>query len=217
VPGCANCGVPLTHKQVKRGGIYCSRQCGSSWRIKTEQDIRATRRAKQRRHRLRHRDRYIESGRAAYAADPERHRQKNHAWRLRNPEKTREANRKFREEHPEYSLAWRHANKDRVAGYDRDFAQRNPQKIAEKRARRRALLRNAPEVEKIDRLLIYARDSGICHICGRHVQRSSFTLDHLIPLAHGGPHVASNLGVAHFSCNSRRGDGRIPAQLLLIG
>jgi 5-methylcytosine-specific restriction endonuclease McrA len=43
------------------------------------------------------------------------------------------------------------------------------------------------------------------------------TLDHLIPLSKGGNHTSDNLALAHGRCNSRRGAGRIPAQLRLLG
>jgi len=55
---------------------------------------------------------------------------------------------------------------------------------------------------QIDRLRLYQRDKGICHICKRKVSINKFTLDHLIPRIHGGPDtiVFSNL------IHSRLGD-----------
>lgn len=41
-----------------------------------------------------------------------------------------------------------------------------------------------------------------CHICGLP---GSDTLDHLTPLAAGGPNVSDNWAPAHRSCNSSKG------------
>jgi hypothetical protein len=61
------------------------------------------------------------------------------------------------------------------------------------------------------------RDNWRCHICSGHVHRKDATRDHLIPVIHGGLTTAENLALAHRRCNTRRLDGRIPAQLRLVG
>ena len=61
------------------------------------------------------------------------------------------------------------------------------------------------------------RDGWRCHLCGRRVRRIEATADHLIPRSHGGGDDPINLRLAHRSCNSSRGAGRTPAQLVLIG
>ena len=88
---------------------------------------------------------------------------------------------------------------------------------ADAEARRRAKIRGAERIEKVDRLAIYDRDGGVCHICEKPVDRDEFHLDHLIPIARGGTHTVDNVAAAHRECNQRRGAGRIPAQLLLFG
>jgi 5-methylcytosine-specific restriction endonuclease McrA len=88
---------------------------------------------------------------------------------------------------------------------------------ADNQNKRRARMNAAAIIEKVDRNAVYERDNGICHICHRKVSEKTFTLDHLIPIAHHGDHTAINLAVAHRRCNSRRGPGRLPAQLRLIG
>jgi 5-methylcytosine-specific restriction endonuclease McrA len=67
----------------------------------------------------------------------------------------------------------------------------------------------------IDPREIYDRDGGRCHICGKRVTFERMTLDHLVPVSKGGEHVALNVRIAHGSCNSSRGAGRLPAQLIL--
>jgi len=108
------------------------------------------------------------------------------------------------------------ADPERARARVLDWQRRNPDKHAAAESARRARLRGV-EVEKIDRFSLYERDGGRCHVCGKIVPRDKLELDHLIPLAKGGPHLATNLRVAHRSCNARRNHGQIPAQLLLIG
>lgn len=159
-----------------------------------------------------------------------RHHEKNKA-RTREYSKRTKQPQKWAKEHPERfaelrrnhwhnggrekQAEWNAANPERLAEYQRAYTKRHYQKILDKNHRRRAKLRNAPDVEKIDRLAIYDRDGGVCHICGKKVSAKSFTLDHLVPIARGGSHIATNVRVAHGSCNSRRGADRLPAQLIL--
>lgn len=68
-------------------------------------------------------------------------------------------------------------------------------------------------VERVYRAEIYKRDDGKCQICGKKVDLTkvaphpkSPTLDHIIPLAKGGTHEPKNVQLAHFICNSLKGD-----------
>lgn len=88
----------------------------------------------------------------------------------------------------------------------------NPDAMRDKRARRRARKKGATHIEKIDRREVYARDGGLCAICGEHVPADSCTLDHITPLAAGGSHTYDNLAVAHARCNKAKGDGNTPTQ-----
>ncbi|GAC81238.1 HNH endonuclease [Gordonia malaquae] len=92
---------------------------------------------------------------------------------------------------------------------DRSYVRANN---ARQSARRRALLA-ATDVETFDPVEIFARDNWTCHLCDQPVDRAAKvpdhqapTLDHLTPLAHGGPHTRANVRCAHFICNSVRQD-----------
>ena len=69
------------------------------------------------------------------------------------------------------------------------------------------------------------RDKWKCHLCGLLVYKGKFdvanpkskTLDHLIPASLGGLNDVSNLRLAHFSCNSSKGNRGGNEQLMLIG
>jgi hypothetical protein len=55
------------------------------------------------------------------------------------------------------------------------------------------------------RALVIERDGSVCQLCGKPARRRDIHLDHIKPLAHGGPTVAENLQVAHARCNMRKG------------
>lgn len=89
------------------------------------------------------------------------------------------------------------------------------------KARRNYRLR-VGRVALVDRQSIYRRDQWRCRLCGKPVNRSigvphpyAATLDHILPLALGGTHEPSNVQLAHFICNSRKGDrGQLPLPLV---
>lgn len=85
------------------------------------------------------------------------------------------------------------------------------------RDKRRAKRKGAIVREKITLEKLAGRDNWICHICHKTVKQSNWSCDHLIPLSQGGQHTWLNVALAHRLCNVRRGAGRIPAQLRLLG
>ena len=108
------------------------------------------------------------------------------------------------------NLAWRRARERERFATDPLFRR----KALSRGRQRKARLRGASAIP-VDAVAIGRRDGMRCHLCGRRIALKDFTLDHLIPIVDGGPHTPSNVAAAHRSCNSRRGAGRIPAQLLL--
>ena len=55
---------------------------------------------------------------------------------------------------------------------------------------------------------IRQRAHGLCEYChtAEQWQYVPFTVDHIIPLAHGGTHTLDNLALACFHCNRRKAD-----------
>lgn len=71
---------------------------------------------------------------------------------------------------------------------------------------------------KFHRRTIYVRDGWICGICAQPVDPNlrypdlmSASLDHVVPLSKGGAHTKANVRLAHWICDSRRGDRDIAA------
>jgi 5-methylcytosine-specific restriction endonuclease McrA len=89
---------------------------------------------------------------------------------------------------------------------------------------RRAAIRNL-FVEPVDLRLIAERDKWCCQLCGKRVRKTclwpdplSPSLDHVIPIFHGGEHSRANTQLAHLICNQRKHvTTRTPQQLALIG
>lgn len=70
---------------------------------------------------------------------------------------------------------------------------------------------------------IAERDGWRCHLCGGKVPDRRYaardddaTVDHLIPVSHGGDDIRSNVALAHNRCNWERGNKGL-AQLRLVG
>lgn len=80
------------------------------------------------------------------------------------------------------------------------------QRVKDKRRddRRRARLAGA-EYERVDRGEIIRRDNSTCYLCSTKLALAEIHLDHVIPLARGGSHTASNLRVACAKCNLAKG------------
>lgn len=64
---------------------------------------------------------------------------------------------------------------------------------------------------RFNRKNIWVRDGGKCQYCGRKESLSSFTYDHVVPIAQGGITCWTNIVVACMPCNQRKGD-RTPLQ-----
>jgi len=121
------------------------------------------------------------------------------AWRDANPERNLEAQRR-----------WYAANRDRVREYRRQYREANRDAIRTANNKRKAMHRGAEvnDLTGAEWTTIKAAYGQRCAYC--HIKPKRLTQDHVIPLAKGGHHTASNVVPACQPCNSRKGDRAAP-------
>lgn len=73
--------------------------------------------------------------------------------------------------------------------------------------------------QNVNRFEIYLRDNFTCYLCGQKVDLdapvhddSYPSLDHIVPLSHGGAHSYDNCATAHQKCNRDKSDQPAPGQ-----
>lgn len=95
---------------------------------------------------------------------------------------------------------------------DRHVQRLHPEIKRDQNHRRRIAKRGLVS-EKVKSLQVYERDRWICGICHKRVNSKlsfphpmSASLDHILPLSHGGHHTYVNCQLAHFICNSLKSD-----------
>ncbi len=93
----------------------------------------------------------------------------------------------------------------------------NPEIYKAHARKRKARLRGASVRETVYLKALYERDGGRCRICEKPCAYDVASVDHIIPIAHGGDHSYQNTQLAHLFCNMSRGAGRRPAQARLMG
>jgi hypothetical protein len=103
----------------------------------------------------------------------------------------------------------------------RDTADREAKRRAKRR--RKARQRGA-KCEPYTLAYIAKRDHYRCGLCGKRVAMArpvphpkAPTIDHIVPLDDGGDDVKANVQLAHFICNSVKGNRGGGEQLLLVG
>lgn len=96
-----------------------------------------------------------------------------------------------------------------------EWARQRRNSRADKRVNKNNLVDYGITLEKI-----YARDNGMCWICGGECDWNDYQMrdgikicgkgypskDHVIPLARGGKHSWENVRLAHLKCNMEKGD-----------
>jgi 5-methylcytosine-specific restriction endonuclease McrA len=112
--------------------------------------------------------------------------------------------------HREY-LRRKEADPEAFARWARQWRSRNPDKVREHNATRRARLR-AVVAESFDPYEVFERDDWICGLCDGPIDPSaaypdpmSPSLDHVVPVSRGGVHSRANCQAAHLVCNIRKG------------
>lgn len=65
---------------------------------------------------------------------------------------------------------------------------------------------------------LYARDRGVCWLCGESVRTlDDASRDHVTPVSHGGSNHHTNIKLAHGTCNWIRGNRSLAETAVLFG
>lgn len=115
-----------------------------------------------------------------------------------------EQSKKKAAERRESRRRWASMNAQKVKADRAKWLAANRNKMRAAQQRYRASKRTS-KVERIDFDRICKRDRMICHVCKKPVTKKQLHFDHVIPLAAGGPHIESNIAVAHAFCNISKG------------
>lgn len=215
-------------REVKRRSYFKHReakllQC-KEYRKRNAAKLRAT----AKRYEQLNKDRIRERKKAYYLKNKDRIRQRDQVFRVNNAEWIKERARRSkaknkatliaynkrynlenRERNRKSRRAWYIKNADRILIRQREYYRKNKDKYYAKTARRRAR-RIAATIGDIAALNeIYRRAKSkqaiACHYCKRDIPRGQRHVDHLVPLAKGGPHSAENLVIACQRCNLCKG------------
>jgi len=145
-------------------------------------------------------------------ANPERYRELNAksraAAKLRDPDYFKKYYAQHRERRASEARAWYRANAEHHTAVVNKYRSNNPDKMRAL-GRKNAVARRARKldqfVEVVDPRVVFEQAKGLCGICMMPVDpKSSWEVDHIIPLAKGGVHSYDNVQLAHRSCNRRK-------------
>jgi 5-methylcytosine-specific restriction endonuclease McrA len=143
---------------------------------------------------------------AWYQANKERAQAASRRWYDDNREQQAERGRRWRRENPDRRRAIDRASyerhRDARLRANREYYRADPQREVQKRLRRRARKAGVPfqrytHDQLVQRLSMFPG----CWMCGGQAD----TVDHVKPLAAGGPDLLSNLRPACRSCNASKG------------
>jgi HNH endonuclease len=146
---------------------------------------------------------------AYYARDPEPAKARAAAYRAANPEASRAAVAAWVLANPERKragdAAYQAANMATITLRRAAYSKANLDKARAAAARRKARKLGCV-VTKVDYAAILAEHGMVCHICSGEIESlNDLEMDHVIPLAKGGPHSPENLKPSHTFCNRSKG------------
>ena len=130
---------------------------------------------------------------------------RNRAWREANPDYFRRIYAANRDAYNAKSKAYNAVHQAEARERMRRYRQENRELIRSLNRAAYARKVGAPVVERIDRFEVFDRGGGICGVCQSPVDRQTFHVDHIVPLALGGEHTYRNTQPAHPVCNLRKG------------
>jgi 5-methylcytosine-specific restriction endonuclease McrA len=186
-------------------------------------------RAKDKARRAQNKLKYREQRRRYYRANCERLKANQQAYHSDHREEATRYVTKYQAEHKAelaaYHAAYREAHRDEHRAYDlahyqqvreqrlayrKEYRETHRDQVRANNNLRKARQRNAPiaDLTGAQWEQIKASYRGRCAYCGKPTD--NLTMDHVVPLARGGAHTASNIVPACLTCNMRKKVGPPP-------
>lgn len=150
------------------------------------------------------RKKYLESHREQVKAYKRKYRA-SHKEQIQVYDKQRRESPATREHILGMCRRWRANNTEKVADYNKSYANNNLEYFRQATQKRRAMakaVKSSFTLQEWETAKAYF--GNCCAYCGKHLQR--LTQDHFIPLSKGGAYIASNIIPACKSCNSAKHD-----------
>lgn len=130
-------------------------------------------------------------------ANPERYKASTLAWRKANPERVKYTK-------AAYSKAWSKANPEKVKAAIAAWRKANPETRSIYRQTRRAkLYGNGGKLSKGLAGKLFKLQKGKCPCCKQPLG-TDYHLDHIVPIALGGPNIDSNIQLLRQRCNNQK-------------
>jgi len=208
---------------------WCKECCAAhqlKWRSNHREELNAKQSARYRANpqicnswRKRNSDKVLARRRELYATNPEIGRMRSRNWASANPEKRRTsattwflANKNIAHAS---CKAWREKHLDELREKHRAWHMNNPEQTRALRTAGHAKRKQRLSVvicERIDPFEIFERDKWKCCLCKVKTPRelrgtsepNAPVIDHIIPLALGGPHTRANLRCLCYKCNATK-------------
>lgn len=212
-----DCGVSFTRRcRGRDANRYCSRQCSSKHRAEIRADESSINRPKTCRVYFSHCAKdgcgsifCAQTSRVMYCSDECR--------RIVGVERANARNKRTRDSRPPHvvelstcSTCGERPVRHHLSPYcDPCFrVNKRGKKDARSRARHHGV-----HYEPVNAAEVMRRDGWMCHLCGDPIDPESkwpdqmcASLDHVIPMAHGGPHTYDNVAASHWLCNVYKSD-----------
>ena len=149
-------------------------------------------------------------------ANPEQKLLSTAAWRAKNPERVKELKARHYEKNKTkilaYTAAYREKNTDKIKKYNSGWTKKRrssePEKFKEARRiiwnnRRARKMAVGGKLSKGLSAKLFRLQKGKCACCGSPLG-SDFHMDHIMPLALGGPNTDCNIQLLTASCNKSK-------------
>lgn len=145
---------------------------------------------------------------AWYASNPDKVRARTAAYYAADPEKYKAYSAAYRAENKEKTLArvakWRDENREKAREYSRVYAKENPEIMRTLWQNKRALKRaNGGRLSHGLAERLFKLQKGKCVCCDEPLG-DDYHLDHIMPLALGGPNEDWNIQLLRGRCNLQK-------------